>query len=128
MQVPNLYQILGVSRKMADESEGFADQLCEAYLERAAPYHQIVTNQAPGQADEHAAGMFEVLTDAYTILQDPEQRLEYHHYLDGTKTIDLIAPKPELHRSSDGSEDVIARSFAEMADIERQIGGITGFE
>lgn len=129
MQVPNLYQILGISRKMADGGDDqFLEKLRDAYLEKAAPYHQIVTS-AQSTTDDHAVAMFEVLTDAYDILQDSDQRAEYHQYLQGTKVIDLIPQRTSAESSMNHhSPSTIADSFAEMADIERQIGSIVGFE
>jgi len=132
MQVPNLYTILGVTRSILNHEDPASD-LREAYLHVASPYHEILTGSQTCDR-EHAQAMFELLTYAYEILSDPEQRSEYHDYLQGNKTIDVARPKDggpsspgSRHVSMQHSQDLLD-GFAEMADIQRQIGSMAGFD
>jgi curved DNA-binding protein len=103
------YSSLGIDKKSS------ADEIKKAYRKLAIKYHP---DKNPG--DKKAEDQFKVITEAYTVLSDPEKKLQYDSY--GDSAFHQRFSQEDIFRGSNvndifrefglgGNEDILSQLF-----------------
>jgi DnaJ-class molecular chaperone len=110
MEKKTYYMILGVSRMESDRG------IRSAYRDLAKRLH-------PDVAGEQATRSFQEISEAYSVLSDPQRRREYNHKLGGAEHGDIVAvqrtpPEPLVREPVTilGNREGISPSFEAMYD------------
>lgn len=104
------YEILGINRQ-AD-----AAAIKKAYRQLAKKYHPDTKADDP-----HAEQMFKDVTEAYTILSDPEKKKLYDQF--GHAAFDGSSPKPDASGDPYGSYQEYHFTGGDMDDIFSELFG-----
>ena len=120
MQRKTYYMVLGVSNTESDEGI------------RAA-YRNLAKKLHPDVAGDQATGSFRELSEAYSVLSDPQRRREYNERLDRGENGGIVSarrspPGRLVHEpvTSFGNRDRIRPSFHAMHD--RSFRNLTGLD